>query len=129
MAEYSGLLPQRVAFIVCYLRNMVSRDPIAEFKRVSSEARQLRADAIRSRIIVSQTLCAIAKSEAHRTPVHARNILSKVRHSIDEIERHIAEPNHISPQSANELTVLLSALKARADSLSLSLSLSLNYFG
>ena len=96
----------------------------AEFKRVSSEARQLRADAIRSRIIVSQTLCAIAKSEAHRTPVHARNILSKVRHSIDEIERHIAEPNHISPQSANELTVLLSALKVRADSL----SLSLNYF-
>jgi hypothetical protein len=86
---------------------IVSSDPIADFKRLRVHAQQIRATAIRSRIMTSQTFCAIAEDEARWSPDGARETLSKVRRSIDEIERHIAEPDHISRESANELTELL----------------------
>ena len=97
------------------------RDPIAEFQRVRIEAQQIRADSIRSRIMAARTFCAIAESEARRIPERARQTLAKIRRSIDEIEGHILEPNHISPTSAGELRDLLSELRARADSVERSL--------
>jgi hypothetical protein len=94
-----------------------SPDQLAEFQRVRIQAQQIRASAMRTRIMTAQTFCWIAECELRRNPDLAGETLFKVRRTINEIDRHIAEPNHVSTESASELTELVSALKARADSI------------
>lgn len=89
-------------------------DPKAEFERLRHQSERVRADAIRSRIMVTHAFCAIAEAEINRDPDRAKDALSKVRRSIDELQRHISDPNHVSSTAAEELTEQLSALKARA---------------
>ena len=89
-------------------------DARVEFHRLRFESQRVRAEAIRSRIQVTDAFCAMAEADLGQSPDHTRKTLSQIRHSIDELQRHIAEPDHILPAVAAELTELLSELKQRA---------------
>ena len=88
-------------------------DHKAEFERLCQQSQRVRADAIRSRIMVAHAFCAIAETELRRNPDRAEDALSKARRSVDELQRHISEPNHVSSAAAQELAEELSELKLR----------------
>ncbi|HEY1212095.1 MAG TPA: hypothetical protein VGE93_00550 [Bryobacteraceae bacterium] len=80
-----------------------------------AEAKKVRADALRTRIMATTTFCEVAERQAKWESVEAaRQTLEKAWERIEESDRHIQEPNHVTPESATMLRSLLRKLEKRA---------------
>jgi hypothetical protein len=80
-----------------------------------AESQKVRADAIRTRILATATFCGIAERQARwESAEAARQTLAKAWHRIEELDRHIREPNHVTQESAAVLQGLLWNLEERA---------------
>jgi hypothetical protein len=78
------------------------------------KAQQFRGEALRTRVMVANALCAIAESEVKGGMANkAMGSLQAIRHIIEEIGVLISEPNQISTGAARELSEFLSELELR----------------
>jgi hypothetical protein len=74
----------------------------------------LRGEAVRTRVMVADTLCAIAERDVRGglTNKAVGSILA-IRRIIREIEVLVSEPNLVSPDATRELLAFLSELESR----------------
>ena len=94
-----------------------SSDPRAEFQRLRRESQRLRAESVRTRIETALSFCAIAEHDPRPDCARTQSLLSHIRHSIEELQWHITEPDHLSEEAARDLGQRLIELKRRADRL------------
>lgn len=87
-------------------------DIVEVTKRLRAQAAALRADAIREQLSFALTLCALAENDA--LSGWEGEILSKVHHTIEDVGRHLNEPNHVPPEAMDDLRQMLAQLEARA---------------
>ena len=89
--------------------------PSAEHARQRAESQRLRAEAIRVRMASVHAFCSVLESEARWHPhERAQNSMGKVWHAVADLKRHLAEPQHVPPGSADELLGALATLEERA---------------
>lgn len=89
--------------------------PLSEHARLRAESQRLRAEAIRVRMASVHAFCSVLESEARwHSRERAQNNMGKVWHSIAELKRHLAEPQHVPPGAAGELLGALASLEERA---------------
>jgi transcription initiation factor TFIIIB Brf1 subunit/transcription initiation factor TFIIB len=94
---------------------MIGRGVKDESQRRRLQSQTVRAEAMRTRIMAAHTFCGVAERQARWESVDAaRRTLSTAWHTVEEIERHIREPNHIDEKAAATLRELLVQLEERA---------------
>lgn len=78
------------------------------------KAQQLRRDALRSRVMVANALCAIAESEV-RAGMRERALdsLRTIRRTIEQAAVLVRDPNHIAPGAARDLSEFLAESEER----------------
>jgi hypothetical protein len=97
---------------------MATLNPHDESHRLREESQRVRGEALRTRIMAAHTFCEVAERQARWESIDAAHLtLSKAWHSIEELERHIREPNHVSEEVRTELVGLLWKLEQRASKL------------
>lgn len=94
---------------------MFDLGPIKESHRLRSESQRVRADALRTRLMAVDTFCSIAERQAKwESAAAARETLSKAWHTIEEIDRHIEEPHHVTTRAAAMLRDMLRKVTERS---------------
>lgn len=87
----------------------------SEHARLRAESQRIRAEAIRVRISAVHAFCSVVESEARwESPARAQESMGKVWRAVAELKRHVADPKHVSHESAGELLALLAGLEDRA---------------
>jgi hypothetical protein len=82
--------------------------------RLRQQSEKLRAEAIRTRIQAAHAFCSVAESKLRLAlPGGVENILTTVRKRIAELDFHLREPGHLSPESVGDLRRMLDQLDAR----------------
>lgn len=87
-------------------------DVIEVGQRLRAQAAVLRASAIREQLSFALTLCSLAENDA--LSAKEGEILARIHHTIEDVRRHLNEPNHVPPDAVDALRQMLSKLEARA---------------
>lgn len=90
------------------------KDLAHERARLHRESASLRYEAIRTRILVLPSWCAIAETclAGHSTD-QARAILTRIRRAFTEIEYHLGRPEHVTASAAGSLWPMLRGIEPR----------------
>lgn len=89
--------------------------PENESKRLRDESAALRVKAIHCRMEVAATFCSMAETGISLDCGRARKVLTKVKHTIDEVQGHLDEEGHVPAEAIDELRRELADLKTRHD--------------
>ncbi len=76
------------------------RFPGTTEERLRARTRELRLQAIHAQLSAASTLCLVAKNEiTYGDFRQARMAIESVRQAMESVRGHIAEPNHVPPDS------------------------------
>lgn len=80
----------------------------------ADDTKKLRGEALRTRAMVANAVCAMAESEVHSGMLdRAITNLRKIHTIVEEINVYISAPNEVSSEAAREIGELVSDLQAR----------------
>ncbi len=88
--------------------------PVTAEKQESLRARtrELRLQAIDAQLLAATTFCRVAKNGIILRDFHkAQMAIEHARHAMELVRRHIAEPNHVPPESLPEIRRRLKQLE------------------
>jgi hypothetical protein len=110
-----------VVFAVEEMMGMSVEDrqyPARVYDRILRNATKVRADVLRTRIMVLDAFCATAETQVRLNFLdHARISVEKIRHAHSEIEHHLQDSHHVSGIEVSELRAILKRVKSRIESL------------
>jgi len=88
--------------------------PPPQFERFHETARRLRADSVRTRILSVHACLRLVEAQIKAHLINeARSSMEKLRHTTQEIDRHLREPGYVPSTALHELREMHNALQAR----------------
>ncbi len=73
-------------------------------ERLRARTRELRLQAIDAQLLAATTFCRVAKNGIILRDFHkAQMAIEHARQAMETVRRHIAEPNHVPPESLSQV--------------------------